>query len=683
MGKLKNIDTISLGLIYYPEHWPESIWEDDLRRINEMGFRILRIAEFSWSRYEPVEGKYTFEFWDKFLALAVKYDMKVIFGTPTATPPAWVTHKYPETLNVRRDGVTYSHGSRRHYNYNSPKYQELCAKIVTKIAEHYGRHPAILGWQIDNELNCELDSFYSKSDHVAFREYLKNKFGTLEKLNEVFGTAFWNQQYTDWDQVGLTGVLPSDAYNPHQLLEEKRFISRSAINFVMIQYTILKKYIDPGQFISTNGLFNHLDYHELADKALDFVAFDSFPCFAFNLEHHPEKDRLNDRRWSWNMIRSRSIKGTFAVFEQSSYAGGWICRMQGPTPKPGQLRLWTYMGFAHGADYAGFYRWRSCSFGVEMYWHGMNHYSNKPNKGYYEIKDLIAEVKKIREITGSEYQAKVAIVKDYDNAFDGEYDVWHGPHDYLSDDAWFTATQLTHTPCDFLYLWEKTKPEDLEKYNLLVYPHAAILPKNRADMLRAYAENGGTLIMGARTGYKDMDGHCPMMDMPGYAKDICGAIVEDFSFIGSYDSPQFLVWNNKKLSAPYFNDIIEPSANTAEVVAWFEGNYYDGKPAMVRNRLGRGNAYYVGSVFSGELAREFLHYLGLSQPYHDYLELPEQCELAVRCHDTGKQYFFVLNYKEYPAKIKINKPMQDLLTGKNHQGRVALEPYGVMILTLH
>jgi beta-galactosidase len=646
-----------------------------------MGFRILRVAEFSWSKYEPEEGVFTFEFWDKFLVLAAKYDMKIIFGTPTAAPPAWVTQKYPETLNVRRDGISYNHGSRRHYNYNSPKYLELCANIVTKIAEHYGRHPCIIGWQIDNELNCEVDSFYSESDHAAFREYLKKKFGTLEKLNEVFGAAFWNQQYTDWEQVGLTRIVPSDAYNPHQLLEEKRFISHSAINFALLQYDILKKYVSPEHFIATNnGGFSHLDCHELADRALDFFAYDSFPCFAFNLEHHPDQDKLNDRRWSLNMMRSRSIKGTFAVFEQSSYAGGWTDRMQGPTPKPGQLRLWTYMGFAHGADYAGFYRWRSCSVGVEMYWHGMNHYSNKPNKGYYEIRELLTEVKKIEEITGSEYQAKVAILKDYDNIFDGEYDVWHGPHDRLSEDAWFTAAQLTHTPLDFLYVRDKTKPEDLAPYDLLVYPHATILPKERADLLKQFVEAGGTLIMGARTGYKDMEGHCPMIDLPGYAKDICGTIVDDFSFIGDYDKPQFLVWNKKKLSAPYFNDVIQPYGESAEVVALFDGNYYDGKPAMIRNSLGKGTAYYVGSVFSEEIAREFFQYLHLAEPYGGILELPEQCELAVRRRDDGQRYFFVLNYKEYPAKIKMNKTMSDLLTGKNYLGWMELEPYGVLVL---
>lgn len=177
MDKLKNIDTISLGLIYYPEHWPRAMWEDDLRRIRETGFSILRVGEFSWTYFEPEEGRYTFDFWDDFLALAERYGMEIIFGTPTATPPAWLTHRYPEVLNVRRDGVAYTHGSRRHYNYNSPVYRRLCGALVEQIARRYGHHPAILGWQIDNELNCEVEDFYSPCDQAAFRVWLQKNTG--------------------------------------------------------------------------------------------------------------------------------------------------------------------------------------------------------------------------------------------------------------------------------------------------------------------------------------------------------------------------------------------------------------------------------------------------------------------------------------------------------------------------
>lgn len=160
-------DAISLGTCYYPEHWDKELWEKDLERMKEAGIQTIRIGEFAWSKVEPREGEFTYEFFDGFMETACKAEMKVIFGTPTATPPAWLTEKYPEVLNCRMDGVKFRHGMRRHYNYNSPVYQKLSARIVEKFAGHYASHPNVIGWQIDNEINCEADVFYSESDTAA------------------------------------------------------------------------------------------------------------------------------------------------------------------------------------------------------------------------------------------------------------------------------------------------------------------------------------------------------------------------------------------------------------------------------------------------------------------------------------------------------------------------------------
>ena len=168
-------DGISLGACYYPEHWDRSLWVEDLRRMKANGIFTVRIAEFAWTMLEPSEGHFVFDFFDEFLDVAEQEQMKVIFCTPTATPPAWLTEKYPEVLNCRIDGAMYRHGMRRHYNYNSPVYQRLCARIVDQIAAHYAKRACIVGWQIDNELNCETDEFYSESDPVAFREFLREK----------------------------------------------------------------------------------------------------------------------------------------------------------------------------------------------------------------------------------------------------------------------------------------------------------------------------------------------------------------------------------------------------------------------------------------------------------------------------------------------------------------------------
>ena len=198
MSYLLNGDRIIMGTDYYPEHWDKSMWEEDLERMLETGIEVIRIAEFSWNKFEPREGEYTWDFFDEFLDLCEKKGMRVIFCTPTATPPAWLTDRYPEVLNARQDGVLYRHGARRHYNYNSLIYQRFTRELTERLGEHYAKHPAIIGWQLDNEINCEMNEFYSDSDTIAFREFLKKKYGTIEALNAAWGTVFWNQTYTSW-----------------------------------------------------------------------------------------------------------------------------------------------------------------------------------------------------------------------------------------------------------------------------------------------------------------------------------------------------------------------------------------------------------------------------------------------------------------------------------------------------
>lgn len=180
MRAIVNKKNLTLGTCYYPEHWDKSLWKKDLERMLDAGIRVIRIGEFAWSKVESREGEYTYEFFDSFLEIVAQTEMKVIFGTPTATPPAWLTDTYPEVLNSNIDGISFQHGARRHYNYNSLIYQRFCKNIVEKFASHYAPHPSVIGWQIDNELNCERDTFYSESDTLAFREFLKRKYGSIE-----------------------------------------------------------------------------------------------------------------------------------------------------------------------------------------------------------------------------------------------------------------------------------------------------------------------------------------------------------------------------------------------------------------------------------------------------------------------------------------------------------------------
>jgi beta-galactosidase len=681
MEKSMDLKNITLGVCYYPEQWPESLWENDVRRMKEYGIQYIRVADFAWNKFEPFEGVYIYEFFDRFLSLAHCYDMRVILCTPTASPPAWLTEKYIEVLNAKEDGTLYRHGMRRHYNYNSPIYRKLTANLVHDIAEHYCPNPAVAGWQIDNELNGEPDTFYSQADHAAFKAYLKNKFKTLDKLNEALGTVFWNQTYTSWDEIHLSRPTGQGSTNPHLALEEKRFISQSTISFCRLQAEIIKKFLVPGQFITTNGLFRHLDSHEMTEENLDFITYDSYPNFPFDISNEAGQIcDLNDRASSWALSRVRSISPNFGIMEQQTGALGWTCKMRQPEPKPGQMKLWTFQSIAHGADFVSFFRWRTSIIGTEIYCRGLLNYDNLPNRRLSELADIYHDVQKIREIAGSKYQAKIAYAKDYANEWDAEQDIWHGSLDSTSETGWFTAAQMTHTPMDMLFLRPgKISLNELVKYEAIIYPHPAILTKETADLLETYVAQGGKLIFGARTGYKDEYGRCLMKPTPGFVMKLCGLRVDDATNLGCTDDREYVLWDGEKVEAPVLNEILQPIDN-AIPLAVFQGNYYDGSTALVKNDNGKGSTYYFGAAFQASAAEVFLKMLNLAEPYSNIIELSRGCELAVRSKE-GIDTYFILNYQPTAQEIQIKVPMLNVLQDKPAEKNIVLERYGVMILS--
>jgi len=673
-------DKITLGTCYYPEHWDKSLWEDDLKRMLSVGIEVIRIAEFAWSKVEYREGEFNFDFFDEFLELAAKVGMKVIFCTPTATPPAWLTDKYPEVLNARQDGVLFRHGARRHYNYNSKKYLELTAIIVEKIAEHYAKHESIIGWQLDNEFNCEHWEFYSESDSLAFRVFLKNKYETLEKLNEAWGTMFWNQIYTSWDEIYVPRTTSFGNNNPHHLLDYKRFISDSVCRYAKLQSDILKKYIKPGDFITTNSIFGNLDCCRMTEESLDFITYDSYPNFEYCLNDFERmKDELNDRKWSINLTEARAISRIFGIMEQQSGSTGNHIGMEGPAPRPGQITLWTMQSIAHGADYISYFRWRTCTMGSEIYWHGILDYSGRDNRRLKEVGDVYKKLQCMKEVAGARFKAEVGIVKDYDNGWDSELDVWHGRIEWSSRMAWFKALEKSHTPFDFCYL-DHISQEELNGYKVLVYPHAVILTEEGVNKLKNYVEQGGILLLGCRAGYKDSTGKCVMAKLPGLVSDLCGTDIPEYSYVAPDDAVPYAIWNGKKLPAAIFNDLLAP-VNGGKVEAEYEDAYYAGTPALISKETGKGKTYYFGGAFTEETALSFLEGLGVASPYKDVLTLPACCEISVREKD-GIKYIFVLNYSKENIEVTLHNELTNLYTGAIEKGEVTLEGYGTKVYRL-
>lgn len=678
MMKKWTAEKLTLGVCYYPEHWSEELWEDDFRRMKEAGFTYVRMGEFAWTIFEPEEGVYSFALFDRAIEKAHKLGLKTVLGTPTATPPAWLTHKYPDVLNVSQSGIAYQHGARRHYNYNSENYRRLSSAIVTEMAKHYSYNPGVVGWQIDNELNCEIDVFYSEADHFAFRKWAKEKYQTLDQLNEAWGTVFWNQTYTSWDQVYLTRTTVPNSPNPHHMLDEKRFISDSAISYAKMQADIIRKYTS-NQWVTTNGMFKHLDNHKLTNEVLDFYAYDSYPNFGRVLEDKSDKP-LRDRKWSWNLSVVRSISPNFAIFEQQSGPGGWVTRLEQPSPNPGQLRLWTYQSIAHGADLVMYFRWRTATKGTEIYWHGINDYHNLPNRRIKEVEQVSKEIQLIGEkIAGATYQAEIAIVTNYDNEWDAEFDKWSGPFASLSIEAWFKALQYNHVPVDAYNLNRNSNLEELKKYKVLVYPHAAIVSEETANLLERYVKQGGKLILGCRTGYKDETGQVYMKAFPGYLAALTGISVEDFTREAPFETTPIVIYKDKtEIKTRGFYETLKVESKDTEVIGRFSDCYFEGKPGLVKHQYGEGACYYFGGVFTIELAENLLEEIQINN-YNNKFDLPESVELSIRKKE-GKAFFFLLNYSHETQELGVKEEMTNILTGEKIHQKIQLKGYDVLVL---
>lgn len=674
---MKYFKEIKCGVCYYPEHWDESLWVDDLRRMEEAGITIIRIGEFAWNKFESEEGIFDFGFFDHFLDVVETTDMKVIFCTPTATPPAWLTEKYPEVLNVDLDGRVQHHGVRRHYTYNSPVYLEKTRIIVEQLARHYADRRCIIGWQLDNELNCGTNEFYSDSDHRAFRDFLKEKYKNLDALNHAWGTVFWNQTYTDWEEVYLPRHTYRDTVNPHMRLDSLRFFSESCIAFCKLQSEILRKYLPKTVFVTTNGIFPHVNYGQMAEQSLDFITYDSYPSFGLMTG----AEQLKDRKWSMNLARARGISGGFGVMEQQSGPGGWYNFRVAPSAKPGQIRLWTFQSIANGADFISYFRWRTCTFGTEIYWHGILNYDNLDNRRLEEIRETNRDMEKIKDMAGSRYMAKAAILYDYDNEWDGETDVWHGPVRRHSHLELFKALQEMHIPFDYVTVSSKLTVEELEKYEVVFGPHMTIVVPEVVSVIKEYVSRGGKFIVGARTGYKDQNGRCIMERMPVYMTDLFGINILDFTAVMPDSGDIYADTADQKIEMPLFHDILTPQTDTCRVMAVYSSDYYQDKPAVVKNCWGKGEAWYVGSAFSCETVKWLLDTMEVKSPVDGIADIPPCCEISIR-EKAGTAWLFILNYENSPAEIEFKKELWDILEQKHIEGKRTLEPFGVKVLKL-
>ena len=686
MNRSYSHDSFLYGVVYYPEQWPDARWDSDLARIAQTGMNVVRMGEGAWSVWEPEEGHYDFALFDRALELCLRHGLKAIMGTPTYTPPAWLTERYPEVSRVSFDATRLTHGSRRHYNYTSPIYRQKSQAITEALAEHYRGHQAVIGWQIDNELNCHLDVSFAPSDHEAFRAWCQERYGTLEALNVAWGTAFWSQTYTAWDQVWLP--RPTVTYqNPSLLLDFYRFTSDMTIRFGAMQRQIIKR-IAPHQFVTHNAFqtMTSVDLPKFVQEAVDFVSYDSYPEFKVCDLTLPT--RFRDRSESKFLSRMRGVSPKFMVLEQQSGPSGQIGGVLNgnpdylhPTPKPGQMRLWCWNSIANGADGLLFFRWRSLPYGSEAHWNGLLYHDERNAWRLEEAKRLGDEIKRVAgTLTATHCVSTAAVLYDFDNESHARIERATGKHREANELSVYQALSERHLSVDMRPLSSVQEVGDLASYRIVFFPHAHVLTAADVPTLQAYVEGGGTLVFGCWSGYRDRNHRCYDVAGKAFYENLVGARVADFTVVTPDETSTIRFGNSDTfLEAPVFNEVLAGTGDNVSVLASYASDYYAGQPAVTLHQKGRGRAIHFGSFFTPQNVTALLEALEIQDPFAAWAEIPAEVQTVVRSNGAERFCFF-LNFTPKLQVVTFRGPAFDLLEGQKLKGHVEIPPYGVRLV---
>jgi len=621
-----------LGVCYYPEHWPESMWKDDAARMKALGIDRVRIAEFAWSRIEPSPGEYDWAWLDRAIGVLADAGLKVVMCTPTATPPKWLIDRHPDILPVGADGRPRAFGSRRHYDFSSPSYFEASQKICTAVAERYGKHPAVAYWQTDNEFGCHNTVVsYSPAALQRFRGWLKHRYGTIDALNTAWGTVFWSMEFRSFDEIDLPVGTVTEAHPTHRL-DYRRFASDEVVRYNRMQTEIIRAH-SPQRPVAHNfmQLFTEFDHYKVAAD-LDIATWDSYPLGAL------------EEQWFDPSIKSKWLRTghpDFASFNHDVYRGMsklpfWVMEQQpgpvnwahwNPAPLPGMVRLWSWEAFAHGAGCVSYFRWRQAPFAQEQMHAGLNTPDNRLDMGGAEASMVAKEIEQVLEADGeSRVSTKVALVWDYEAKWLFEIHPqgadFHYPRFAFE---YYSALRSLGLDVDVI-------PVDapLDGYKMIVVPPLPVVP---ADFAYRLATSGAQVVLGPRTGSKTANLTIPAALPPG--EGIAKLIPMRVWRVESM-RPNVTEKVDQRGEARHWRDFIETGDG-----AQIEATFADGHPAIVRC----GSVLYLASLFDETLTQDI--FLNVAKAAGlEAAPLPDGIRISRR---GGLTYVF--NYNATPYRI--------------------------------
>lgn len=623
MGKIK------IGVDYYPERWEKSLWQQDVALMKRAGVKLVRIAEFAWSRMEPQEGVFCFDWLDEAVKLFEENGIGVVLCTPTNCPPLWLYEKYPETLQVLRDGRRMEPAIRGHRCYNSPVYRRYAERIITKLAQRYASAPNIAAWQIDNEIDAVMCCCDQCAE--AFRKWLREKYGTMEEINRAWGNEVWSGSYSDFSQIHPPlGDRPVVQYNPAYMLDYQRFCSDSAISYVNFQRDILKRYF-PDTPVTTNTWYCDYipDFYRLFDR-LDVCSYDNYPATRIPGEGY------YSHAFHLDMMRGVKRKN-FWIMEQLSGPGGGCWGPMSPAVRPGAIKGLALQAVAHGADAVLHFRWRTSTTGAEMFCAGLIDHSNIPGRRFAEFEDLCRTAEGLEGLAETTLKSDIALLCGFDSEYAFKLQL-QPPGFYYFEQMQAFHGAFSHYGANVDIIGQD---EALDGYRIVVAPALYVRSKAVEEKLHRFAENGGIVVLTARSGVKDENNNCILAPLPAGYTDMTGCWVEEYDAVGTEKGS--VMMDGQRYEVTHWCDILH--TETAESVAVYAEDFYAGKPAVTKNRFQKGTVYYVGAVGQPGLYRALAEKMLKEAELPVVYGLPDRVELTVR-EGMGKRFTFLFNNDE-------------------------------------
>jgi beta-galactosidase len=628
------MDRIWYGGDYNPEQWPREVWDDDVRLMRRAGVTVATVGVFSWAKLEPEDGRFEFEWLDDVLDRLHAGGVRVDLATATASPPPWLALAHPDTLPVREDGVVLAVGSRQHYSPSSATYRRYADRLVRALAERYGTHPALEAWHVNNELACHVHADYSDESAAAFRTWLEQRYGSIEELNDAWGTSFWSQAYGSFAEIQPPRAAPTFR-NPGQLLDWNRFSSDAWLGVYRAEAAILRE-ITPGVPITTNfmGFFKPADYWAWAEE-LDFVSDDHYVDPADPLA--PVVAAM-----SRDLMRSLGRGAPWILMEQATSAVNW--RRRNAAIPPGMHRVLSLQAVARGSDGVMQFQWRQSRAGAEKFHSAMVPHTGEDSRIFRETVALGEELASLAGVVGTRLTASVAILFDWDSWWAIEQQATPAQLSYVRLVLrWYGELWRRGVLVDF------AQPTgDLAAYKVVIAPGTQVLPEVAQGNLADFARGGGQLVVGYQTGVLDERLHVLLGGYLGALREVLGIRVEEFAppaepSVSGGPVPTLMMAGLGAGTAEEWGEVVR--VDDAEVLATFVGGMLDGLPAITRRREG-GAAWYVATA-PQDLAAVLDAVLTEAGVEPEVADLPDGVEAVRRGHRL-----FLLNHGAEPVDVQ-------------------------------